>query len=126
MTRRTDRIQVTMLSVSGSGKTCFMTGMYGIMSYGDSLKGFVLTSGTLNQNLAIQQKISTIKTSSRGWVATTLSILGASAVLTITNLSPAHADTNNYAGHTVDIETSGDRWSRIDYPWDGLEPQTQI
>ena len=103
-----------------------MTGMYGIMSYGDSLKGFVLTSGTLNQNLAIQQKISTIKTSSRGWVATTLSILGASAVLTITNLSPAHADTNNYAGHTVDIETSGDRWSRIDYPWDGLDPQTQI
>ena len=75
--------------------------------------------------VAIQLKVSTIKTSSRG-VVTTLSILGASAVLTITNPSPAHADTNNYTGHTVDIETSGDRWSHINYPWDGLDPQTQI
>lgn len=39
-----NRVKVTMLGVSGSGKTSFMTCMYGMMSWGDSLKGFLLTS----------------------------------------------------------------------------------
>ena len=44
------RIQITMLGVSGSGKTSFMTAMYGMMSTGDCLQGFLLSSENVSQH----------------------------------------------------------------------------
>ena len=91
-----------------------------------------------NENLKVLTDVNTPKTIYQkifqGGVTIGINILGASGFALGTSIigtnsfnpTPALADTNDYAGRTVPVITSGERWSTIKYPWDGLNSSTGI
>jgi len=50
----TDNIKITMLGTTGSGKTCFMVGMYAVMQLG--VHGFTLSAQDLDEDIDLSDK----------------------------------------------------------------------
>lgn len=49
-----DNIKITMLGYTGSGKTCFMTGMYAVMQLG--IQGFTLSTQDLDEDIDLTDR----------------------------------------------------------------------